>query len=82
VIQAIGLLVIVGHDTNISNIAGMLGIDWLLSGYQPRRHTTGECPGIRLWQQGEGEMVVSTTMSRKALEQMRRHFPLRWNRHP
>jgi len=29
------LLVIVGHDTNLSNLAGMLGISWLLDGYQP-----------------------------------------------
>ena len=29
------VLIVVGHDTNISNIAGLLGISWLLDGYPP-----------------------------------------------
>ncbi len=34
-------LVIVGHDTNLSNISGMLGISWLLPGYQPNDPVPG-----------------------------------------
>lgn len=36
------VLIIVGHDTNISNIAGMLGISWLLDGYQRDEPPPGE----------------------------------------
>jgi len=70
------LLVIVGHDTNISNIAGMLGIDWLLSGYQPDDTPPGSALVFELWQQGEGEMVVSTYYVAQSLEQMRKALPL------
>ena len=47
------VLVIVGHDTNISNIAGMLGIDWLLDGYQPDDTPPGSALVFELWEQGE-----------------------------
>jgi 4-phytase / acid phosphatase len=70
------VLVIVGHDTNISNIAGMLGMDWLLSGYQPDDTPPGGALVFELWQQGEGEMVVSTYYIAQSLEQMRKALPL------
>ena len=70
------VLVIVGHDTNISNIAGMLGIDWLLDGYQPDDTPPGSALVFELWQQGEGEMVVSTYYVGQSLEQMRKTSPL------
>ena len=70
------VLVIVGHDTNISNIAGMLRIDWLLDGYQPDDTPPGSALVFELWQQGEGEMVVSTYYLGQSLEQMRKALPL------
>jgi 4-phytase/acid phosphatase len=70
------VLVIVGHDTNISNIAGMLGIDWLLDGYQPDDTPPGSALVFELWQQGEGEMVVSTYYVAQSPEQMRKTLPL------
>jgi 4-phytase/acid phosphatase len=70
------VLVIVGHDTNISNIAGMLGIDWLLDGYQPNDTPPGSALVFELWQQGEGKMAVSTYYVGQSLEQMRKTLPL------
>jgi 4-phytase / acid phosphatase len=70
------VLVIVGHDTNISNIAGMLGIDWLLDGYQRDDTPPGSALVFELWQRGEGEMVVSTYYVAQSLDQMRKTLPL------
>jgi 4-phytase / acid phosphatase len=70
------VLVIVGHDTNISNIAGMLGIGWLLDGYQPDDTPPGSALVFELWQQGEGGMVVTTYYIAQSLEQMRKALPL------
>jgi 4-phytase / acid phosphatase len=70
------ILIIVGHDTNISNIAGMLGINWLLDGYQPNDTPPGSALVFELWQQGEAEVVVSTYYVAQSLEQMRKALPL------
>jgi 4-phytase / acid phosphatase len=70
------VLVMVGHDTNISNIAGMLRIDWLLDGYQPDDTPPGSALVFELWQQGDGELMVSTYYVAQSLEQMRKALPL------
>jgi 4-phytase / acid phosphatase len=70
------VLIIVGHDTNVSNIAGMLGIDWLLDGYQPDDTPPGSALVFELWQQGDAAMVVSTYYVAQSLEQMRKVVPL------
>ena len=31
------LVVIVGHDTNVSNLSGMLGLSWVVSSHQAKR---------------------------------------------
>src|SRR6202022_3647217 len=70
------ILIIVGHDTNISNIAGLLGISWLLEGY-PRDDTPpGGALVFELWQQPQGEMAVNTYYVAQSLEQMRKTTPL------
>jgi 4-phytase/acid phosphatase len=70
------VLIIIGHDTNISNIAGLLGISWLLEGY-PRDDTPpGGALVFELWQQPQGEMAVNTYYVAQSLEQMRKSTPL------
>ena len=69
------ILVIVGHDTNLSNIAGMLEISWLLSGYQPMETPPGGALVFELWQQGTGKFVVNTYFTAQSLEQMRKVLP-------
>jgi 4-phytase/acid phosphatase len=64
------LLIIVGHDTNISNIAGMLGISWLLNGYQPNDTPPGGALVFELWQRDDGEITVRTYYLAQSLEQM------------
>jgi 4-phytase / acid phosphatase len=70
------VLVIVGHDTNISNIAGILRIDWLLDGYQPDDTPPGSALVFELWHQRGGQMMVSTYYLGQSLEQMRKALPL------
>ena len=70
------VLVIVGHDTNISNIAGILGISWLLDGYVRNDTPPGGALVFELWQQGQGEMSVSAYYVAQSLDQMRKATPL------
>ena len=70
------VLIISGHDTNLSNIAGILGISWLLSDYQPAETPPGGALVCELWQQAGGEFEVSTYFTAQSLEQMRNVLPL------
>jgi 4-phytase / acid phosphatase len=70
------VLVIIGHDTNISNVAGVLGISWLLDGYQRDDTPPGGALVFELWQQAPGDMAVRTYYVAQSLEQMRKAAPL------
>lgn len=70
------LLIIVGHDTNISNVAGMLGISWLLNGYQPNDTPPGDALVFELRKQDDGEVTVVTYNLAQSLEQMHKTLPL------
>jgi 4-phytase/acid phosphatase len=59
------VLVIVGHDTNISNIAGMLGISWLLDGYQPNDTPPGGRWYLNYGSRGEGKWRSALIMALK-----------------
>jgi 4-phytase/acid phosphatase len=64
------LLIIVGHDTNLSNIAGTLGISWLLNGYQRDDTPPGGALVFELWQDSTGEFTVRTYFIAQSLDQM------------
>ena len=66
------LLFIVGHDTNLSNIAGTVGISWLLNGYQRDDTPPGGALVFELWQDTNGEFTVRTYFTAQSLEQMHR----------
>jgi 4-phytase / acid phosphatase len=70
------LLILVGHDSNISQLAGMLGISWLLDGYQPNDTPPGSALVFELWQQGDGEITATAYYLAQSLEQMRKALPL------
>lgn len=70
------LLILVGHDTNLSNIAGALGLDWIIDG---RRNDTppGGALIFELWKKrGAPEYSVRTFYSAQTLDQMRNATPL------
>jgi 4-phytase/acid phosphatase len=70
------LLILVGHDTNLANIGGALGLSWLIDG---RRDDTppGGSLVFELWKsRGTGESFVKTFYMAQTLEQMRNATPL------
>jgi 4-phytase/acid phosphatase len=70
------LLILVGHDTNLANIAGALGLNWLIDG---RRDDTppGGALVFELWKKaGADEYAVRTFFIAQTLDQMRNKIPL------
>ncbi len=71
------VLVLVGHDGNLSNIAGTLDLSWLLPGYQPNDTPPGGALVFELWRQhSSGEYQVRSYYTAQTLEQMRKALPL------
>ena len=71
------VLIVSGHDTNLSNLSGMLGLSWRLSGYQPDDTPPGGALVFSLWQRPEGgEYFVRAQYLAQTLEQMRGATPL------
>jgi 4-phytase/acid phosphatase len=63
-------LVIAGHDTNLSNLAGILGVDWTLS-EQPDKTPPGGTLAFELWRDGSGAKFVRVRLFYETLEQLR-----------
>lgn len=70
------LLVLVGHDTNLSNISGALGLTWLIDGRLDDTPPGGALV-FELWKDGStGEYSVRTSYMAQTLDQMRNATPL------
>jgi len=70
------LLILVGHDTNLANVAGALNLSWLIDG---RRDDTppGGALVFELWQKkGAGDYSVRAYYTAQTLDQMRNAKPL------
>ncbi len=63
------LLVIAGHDTNLSNLSGMLGLSWLLPGYQADDAPPGGALVFSLWRSA-GRYSVRLQFAAQTLDQM------------
>ena len=71
------LLVLSGHDTNLSNLSGMLGLSWNLPGYQPDDTPPGGALIFALWRDsGTGRFSVKLRYLAQTLDQMRNASPL------
>ena len=71
------LLVIVGHDSNLSNIQGTLNLSWLLPGDLPNDTPPGGALVFELWRQpAGGAYSVRTYYTAQTLEQMRQSLSL------
>jgi len=71
------VLILVGHDTNLSNLSGMLGLSWHLPGYPPDDTPPGGALIFSLWQQPEtGGYSVRMQYLAQTLVQMRNAAPL------
>lgn len=70
------LLLLVGHDTNLENISGALGLSWIIDG---RWNDTppGGALVFELWKDGStGDYSVRTSYMAQTLDQMRDATPL------
>jgi 4-phytase/acid phosphatase len=71
------VLVIVGHDTNIANFAGMLQLSWLIEGYQRDETPPGGALVFEVWRNSaSGAYTVRTSYTAQTLDQMREARPL------
>lgn len=52
------LVVFVGHDTNIANIGGLLGVTWRASGYPANGIPPGSVMFLELWERNGKKQVV------------------------
>jgi 4-phytase / acid phosphatase len=69
------VLFLVGHDTNIATVAGLLGLDWIIDG---RRNDTppGGALVFELWRQSSGGYKIRVYYTAQTLRQMREAQPL------
>jgi 4-phytase / acid phosphatase len=65
------VLLLAGHDTNLSNISGMLGLSWRLAGYQPDDTPPGGALIFSLWRDSAGQYSLKLRYVAQSLDQMR-----------
>jgi 4-phytase / acid phosphatase len=71
------LVVISGHDTNLSNLSGMLGISWLLPSYQQDDVPPGAALIFSLWRSPDiGALSMRVQFVAQTLDQMHEATPL------
>lgn len=71
------VLILTGHDTNLSNISGALGLSWHLQGYQPNDAPPGGALVLSLWRGPDsGQYSLTTQYIAQTLDQMRNAIPL------
>lgn len=70
------MLVIVGHDGNLSNISGTLDLSWLLPGDLLNDTPPGGALVFELWREPAGQYDVRTYYTAQTLEQMHKALPL------
>ena len=64
------VLIIAGHDTNISNLAGMFGLQWQLGSYQKNETPPGSALLFLLFREPSGEYRVRLRFVAQTLRQM------------
>jgi 4-phytase/acid phosphatase len=82
VVGAIGpeserVVILVGHDTNIANLGGLLGLSWWIPGTQANPTLPGGALLLELWRHGDqpGGYYLKASYVAQTLEQMREAGP-------
>lgn len=76
-------LIVVGHDTNIANLSGMLGLSWHLGGYPPNETPPGGALIFSLWERADDRhFFIRIEYLAQSLDQMRDSTPLSLNAPP
>ena len=71
------LIIVVGHDTNIINLGGLLGLNWWLPGTQVNPVLPGGALVLEVRRRPhDGQFVIRTYYMSQSLEQIRNLSPL------
>ena len=70
------LAILAGHDTNLSNLSGMLDLSWRVPGQAPDDTPPESALIFSLWREGAGGWFVKLEFVTPSLDQMRRLEPL------
>jgi 4-phytase/acid phosphatase len=76
------LIVLSGHDTNISNLSGLLGLSWVLPSHAPDDAPPGGALIFSLWKTTKGIYKVKVQFVAQTLEQMHNAAPLTFSNPP
>jgi 4-phytase/acid phosphatase len=77
------VLVLSGHDSNVSNVAGLLDVDWAIPSYQPGDVPPGGALIFELWKDAPTDSPsIRVRFAAQTLEQMRQATPLSKERPP
>lgn len=66
------LVLFLGHDSNISNLSGIYGLDWKLAG-QPDDTAPNTALAFELWRDSKGRGIVRLRLFYQTLAQLRQH---------
>jgi 4-phytase/acid phosphatase len=69
------ILILSGHDTNLSNLSGLLQLSWKLAGYQTDDTPPGSALIFSLWQSQSGPLFVRLRFVAQTPDQMRNLDP-------
>jgi 4-phytase/acid phosphatase len=78
-----GVTLVSGHDTNVANLAGALGLHWHVSGFAADDPAPGGAIVLEILRRRDGARFVRATYRAQALDQIRRggtgviHQPMR-----
>jgi 4-phytase/acid phosphatase len=78
------VVVLVGHDTNIANVGGLFGMNWMIPGTQANPLVPGGALVFELWKRGgeQNSFYVRTSYVAQTLVQMREASPLSPDNYP
>jgi len=75
--QAPRLTVLVGHDTNVASLGGLLDLHWRVDGFAPDDPPPGGALGLLLLRDAAGNRFVRALFRAQTLDEMRNLAPLR-----
>lgn len=74
--QPVRFGMLLGHDTNIVNVAGLLNLGWEITGYQNDEAPPGSGLAFELLREGNGQRYVRMAFYAQTPEQLRNATPL------
>ncbi len=70
------MTILVGHDTNISHVAAVLGVSWQVDSYPANTPPPGSALGLVLLRDSHGHRIVRAFYRSQTMDQMRALTPL------